>query len=54
MKVKDRSLFRGQRAGENRGRDNDYYAGKKGGHINLCTHVRELWHTKMVPLITEM
>ena len=25
---------------------NDIYAGKKGGHINLCTHIGELCYTK--------
>ena len=49
--VSDQSLFRGGggRADTNRGRVNDFYAGKKrGGHINLCTHVRELCYTKEV------
>ena len=27
---------------------------KGGGHINLCMHIRELCHTKMVSSITEM
>ena len=27
---------------------------EKRGHMNLCTHIRKLFHTKMVSLITEM
>ena len=25
----------------------NFYAGKKGGHINLCPHIRELCYTKL-------
>ena len=37
---------RWRRAGANRGRVNNFYAGRKGSHINLCTHIRELCYTK--------
>jgi len=31
------------RAGANRGTVNDFYAGKKGGHINLCIISKALY-----------
>ena len=29
------------KAGSNKGRVNYFYAGKREGHVNLCTHIRE-------------
>jgi len=40
--VRDWSLFRGGGGLVQIGGVNDFYAGKKGGDINLCMHIREL------------
>jgi len=49
LHTRDRSLFRGgERLVEIGGGVNNFYAGKKGGHINVYMHITEFCYRKGV------